>query len=300
VEDVTPGPAAKASGHAARSSGGNDAAFSTPPGRRPELTIGSSMKKLFVLQALACAVLWVAGSLIGLELWQIALAGWLPVFLAGYAWFWWFRNVFFFRNPERPIPAGDDLVLSPADGRIMYVRRVAAGEVVSHKTGQQIPIAELAKTDLGNVGGWLLGIYMSPFDVHYNRAPIDGEISVIHHHRASANLPMVDLWEYVSFTLFRKAVDLFAAPFHLENERLTMQIQNGKMRCVLILIADRFVNKITQFFEDAQHVSKGERISFIARGSQTDLFIPSENLSFKVQPGDQVYAGKTILATIEQ
>lgn len=258
------------------------------------------MRKLFILQTLASAVLWIAGSQVGLDLWQIALFGWLPVFLAGYAWFWWFRNIFFYRDPERAVPAGDDLVLSPADGRIMYLHRVAAGEVVTEKLGHRIPITELAKTDLGSAQGWLLGIYMSPFDVHYNRAPIDGEITALHHHRTSANLPMVDLWEYVSFTLFRKAVDLFAAPFHLENERLTMEIQNGRTRCVLILIADQFVNKITRFFEDAQHVSKGDKISFIARGSQTDLFIPCEQLSFKVQPGDQVYAGKTILATIER
>lgn len=257
------------------------------------------MKKLLVLQLLACAALWIAGSLVGLRLWQIAVFGWIPVFLAGYGWLWWFRKVFFYRDPHRAIPAGDELVLSPADGRIMYLRRVAAGEVVSQKLGQQIPISELAKTDLGNVGGWLVGIYMSPFDVHYNRAPIDGEITVIHHHRTSANLPMVDLWEYLRFTLFRKAVDLFAAPFHLQNERLTMEIQNGRMRCILILIADRFVNKITRFFEDAQYVSKGEKICFIARGSQTDLFIPCDVLEFKVHPGDQVYAGKTVLATIE-
>ena len=60
---------------------------------------------------------------------------------------------------------------------------------------------------------------MTPFDVHFNRAPIDGEIRTLHYHRTGLNLPMVDLWEYVNFTLFRKAVNMFAAPFHLENER---------------------------------------------------------------------------------
>jgi phosphatidylserine decarboxylase len=108
---------------------------------------------------------------------------------------------------------------------------------------------------------------------------------------------MVDLWEYVSFTLLRRAVDLFTAPFHLENERLTMRIENGHAVCVLILIADRFVNKITRFFEEGAYIKKGEKISFIARGSQTDLFLAGARLVFKVQPGDQVYAGKTIIAT---
>ena len=91
---------------------------------------------------------------------------------------------------------------------------------------------------------------------------------------------------------------MFSAPFHLENERMTMQIRNGKTVCFLILIADRFVNKITCFFEEAQHVAKGDKISFIQRGSQTDLFIPAEQVTFAVKPGDQVYAGTTILGRI--
>jgi phosphatidylserine decarboxylase len=140
---------------------------------------------------------------------------------------------------------------------------------------------------------------MTPFDVHFNRASIDDEIRTLHYHRTGLNLPMVDLWEYVNFTLFRKAVNMFAAPFHLENQRMTMQIQNGKSVCFLILIADHFVNKITRFFQESQQVKKGEKISFIERGSQTDLFIPHQSVSFKVRSGDQVYAGKTILAILD-
>jgi phosphatidylserine decarboxylase len=258
------------------------------------------MRKLFILQAGLAGVAYGAGRLVGMDLWQVALFMWLPIFLAGYAWLWWFRNMFFYRDPTRPIPRGDNLILSPADGRIMYVRQVNAGEVVSDKKGRKIRISELAKADLEEAQGWLLGIYMSPFDVHFNRAPIDGEIKTVLYHRTGMNLPMVDLWEYVSFTLFRKAVDMFGAAFHLENERLTLQIRNARMTCFLILIADQFVNKITCFFEDAQEITMGDKIAFIERGSQTDLFIPHEHLSFSVRPGDQVYAGKTILATLEQ
>jgi phosphatidylserine decarboxylase len=257
------------------------------------------VRKLFVLQAGLCGGAYLAGRFFGMDLWQVALFVWAPVFLAGYAWLWWFRNMFFYRDPSRSVPQGENLILSPADGRIMYVRQVKAGEVVSDKKGRKIKISELAKTDLEEARGWLLGIYMTPFDVHFNRAPIDGRIETVHYHRTGLNLPMVDLWEYVSFTLFRRAVDMFGAAFHLENERLTLQIRNGKATCFLILIADQFVNKITCFFEEAQEVTMGDKIAFIERGSQTDLFIPCEQLSFRVRPGDQVYAGKTILATLE-
>jgi phosphatidylserine decarboxylase len=258
------------------------------------------LKKLLALQLLACAALSLVGWQLGLELWQLAAFVWAPVFVAGYAWLWWFRNVFFYRDPQRPIPPGDDLVVAPADGRVMYLHRVKAGEVVSDKQGRKIKIDELAKTDIKDAEGWLLGIYMTPFDVHFNRAPIDGEITTVHYHRTGANLPMVDLWEYVNFTLLRRAVDMFARRFHLENERMTIHIRNGRKSVFLILIADQFVNKITRFFQESQQIAKGEKICFIERGSQTDVFIPFTELSFAVKPGDQVYAGKTILARLEE
>lgn len=256
------------------------------------------MKKLFLLQAAACAVTGFVGSRLGFPLWQIAVFAWLPIFVAGYVWFWWFRNVFFFRDPKRRIPTGDNLILSPADGRVMYVCPVKAGDVVCDKQGRKIPIKELARTDVGNAPGWLVGIYMTPFDVHFNRAPIAGDVQTLHYHRTGANLPMVDLWEYVNFTLFRRAVNLISAPFHLQNERMTMQIRNGNCVCFLILIADQFVNKITRFFTETQTVRQGDKISFIERGSQTDLFIPRTDISFQVRPGDQVYAGKTVIGTL--
>jgi phosphatidylserine decarboxylase len=257
------------------------------------------MKKLFILQATGCCGAYLLGAYIGLNLWQIVFFTWVPIFAAGYIWFWWFRNVFFYRDPERRIPEGENLVLSPADGRVMYLCPVKAGEVVAEKNGRKVSIRELAKTEVEGSHGWLLGIYMTPFDVHFNRAPIEGKIHTLYYHRTGSNLPMVDLLEYVKFTLFRKAVNLFAAPFHLENERLTMKIQNGKCICFLILIADQFVNKISCFFKEGQHVNKGDKISFIERGSQTDLFIPYEHISFRVRPGNQVYAGKTIVATFD-
>jgi phosphatidylserine decarboxylase len=256
------------------------------------------MKKLLILQTLACLFICFIGRLFKIALWQIVLFGCAPVFLFGFGWLWWFRNVFFFRDPKREIPRGEELILSPADGRVMYLYPVRAGEVVSNKNGQKIEIRELAKTEISEAEGWLLGIYMTPFDVHFNRAPISGEIKSLHYHQTGLNLPMVDLWEYLNFTLLHKAVDMFAAPFHLENERLTMEIRNGTEVCFIILIADRFVNKIKKFYKEGQFVQKGEKISFIERGSQTDLFIPFGRVRFDVKPGDHVCAGTTILGRV--
>jgi phosphatidylserine decarboxylase len=254
------------------------------------------MKKLFLLQVVLGAVVWFLGRALGWAPWQIAVFAWVPIFVAGHVWFWWFRNVYFFRDPVRRIPEGEGIILSPADGRVMYLYPVKAGEVVCDKLGRKIPVQELAKTEVADATGWLLGIYMTPFDVHFNRAPMAGEITTLHYHRTGVNLPMVDLWEYINFTFLRRAVNLFAARFHLENERMTMRVRQGDRTCFLILIADQFVNKITRFFADGQSVKAGDKISFIERGSQTDVFIPHEDLTFQVKPGQQVYAGKTILA----
>lgn len=237
------------------------------------------MRKLLLLATIVSTPVYLAGISFGLAPWQMLLFGCLPVFLTGFAWLWWFRNRYFFRDPPRVISAADNEIVSPADGRVMYLYPVWAGAVTADKQGQKISISELAKTELREAHGWLLGIYMTPFDVHFNRAPIGGEIRTLHYHRTEAGLPMVDLWEYVNFTLFRRAINLFAAPFHLENERLTMEIRNGKVVCFIILIADRFVNKITRFFEDTQQVSVGDKICFIQRGSQTDLIPRDEHRS---------------------
>jgi phosphatidylserine decarboxylase len=257
------------------------------------------VKKLLPLAVLVSFFVYFAGTSLGFSPLTVLLLGCVPVFLAGFGWLWWFRRIYFFRDPPRVIPSGDDVIVSPADGRVMYVYEVRAGEVVSDKQGRRIPIGELAKTELRDVAGWLIGIYMTPFDVHYTRTPVGGSITTLHYHRTDANLPMVDLWEYVNFTLLRRAVNMFAAPFHLENERMTIEVRNDSISCFIILIADRFVNKITTFFEQGQRVTTGQKICFIERGSQTDLFIAASGpVTLKVKPGDQVYAGTSILGRI--
>src|SRR5660398_118938 len=81
-------------------------------------------------------------------------------------------------------------------------------------------IAELPQTK--GRSGWVLGIYMSPFDVHYNYAPVAGNVTAQRYTKADANLPMVDLSEYIRIAFLRRPFDNFAAAFHLENERNTV------------------------------------------------------------------------------
>lgn len=205
------------------------------------------------------------------------------------------RFVYFFRDPERDTPRAPGLVVSPCDGRVMYIRRVEAGRVVSEKKGERIPITEITREAVGVERGWLIGIYMSPLDVHFNYAPVAGTVESVAYHGARANLPMVDLWEYVNLVWLGRAVNLFSKAFHFENERNTVIVNDGARRFAVVEIADRFVNKIDCFVREGDRLEAGQKIGFIRRGSQVDLFVGDEAARPVVREGDHVLGAQTVL-----
>lgn len=208
------------------------------------------------------------------------------------------RKVWFYRDPLRQPEATGRVIVSPCDGKVVYLRRIEKGEVKSEKKGEVIRVREITKADFDNSeSGWLIGIYMSPLDVHYNYAPIEGKVEKIVYYPSKTNLPMVDLWEYLNLTYLRRAVNLFSHRFHLENERNTIFInREGEIRVATVEIADKFVSKINCFVKEGDFLKLGQKISFIDRGSQVDLVIFKEDLHWRVKFGDQVYGGKTVLA----
>ncbi len=212
------------------------------------------------------------------------------------------QRIWFYRDPVRITPRDEDLLVSPCDGQVVYVRRVENGEIVSEKLGQKIKVSEITHAEWpeGQTPGqgWLIGIYMSPLDVHFNYAPMQGRISGIVHNGAKLNLPMVDLWEYIQLTYLRRAVDLFAKRYALENERQTVFIE-GRVKVAMVEIADKFVNKISTYVKVGETLRPGQKISFIERGSQVDLFIFGE-VDFLVSVGDQVYGAQTPIARLSR
>jgi len=137
---------------------------------------------------------------------------------------------------------------------------------------------------------------MSPLDIHFNYAPITARVEEMVHTQAKVNLPMVDLWEYIRLTYFRRTVDLFSHRYRLINERLTVFLDGEGIKIAVVEIADKFVNKINNFIKPGQVVDRGQKISFIERGSQVDLVIFSEELEFTVRVGQQVYGARTVVA----
>lgn len=207
------------------------------------------------------------------------------------------RFVWFYRDPARTADAAGDVFISPADGQVVYIKKFAGGKVVSTKLGRDIELTELTDLNLPeHAEGWIVGIYMSPFDVHYNYAPAPGRIKSIAYTKAKANVPMVDLWEYIRFSYLRRAADNFSEKFHLQNERNSLLVEGPGFDYVIIEIADKFVNKITCHVEEGQILMTGDKVGFIDRGSQVDLIIYKTDIDIKVEQGQQVYGGKTVIA----
>lgn len=241
------------------------------------------------------------------------------LFLAGV---WFVRTVWFHRDPSHALDRDDKAIRSPVYGRVSYIRRVFDGMVISEKLGEVISISDITKEDWpispppapsplagtdqpkGGEGepsgdGWLIGIAMTPLDVHFQYAPIAGRMGTITHHGHGRNLPMFDFWEYVRITWLRKHVQLWAREYVFENERQTMWIEGGQIKVALILIADKFVSKISTFVNAGDEVPAGGKLSFIARGSQVDLLICGyPEMPILVKEGDAAAGPNTVIARL--
>ena len=207
----------------------------------------------------------------------------------------YFRKVWFYRRPKRYPPEKEGVIISPADGQIVYLRPFLEGVIVSEKLEERIPLTEITKMEGWPAEGWIIGIYMSPLDVHYNYAPIKGQIKKMFHLKTQLNLPMLDLLEYVRITFLRRALNLLAKKFHLQNERNVIFME-GELKLAVVEIADKYINKIRPLVSEGAEVEIGQEIGFIDRGSQVDLIIFNRDIKIAVRFGQQVFGGKTILA----
>jgi phosphatidylserine decarboxylase len=219
----------------------------------------------------------------------------LAALLLGLYLFW--RHVWFFRNPQRKIPEGEH-VLSPADGTVVYAERVAPDQpIISIKDGRKIFISDIVREDVSDTR-YLIGVFMSPFDVHFNRAPISGTIDFIRHHPAKTkNHHMTSM----HWRTLRNLPPLYAnSPHILDNERTVTKI-SGRFRgeprsCYVVQIAGGSVDGIDSYIPEGDPVERGEIFGMIRIGSQVDLVITcKEPRTITVKPGDKVKAGESVL-----
>jgi phosphatidylserine decarboxylase len=203
---------------------------------------------------------------------------WVPAgFLALFA-FW--RFFYFFRNPKRRVVADDSLVLSPADGFVVYVVRVRAGEpVFSVKQGRPILLDDLMFLDDPELPreGWLIGVYMSPFDVHYNRAPIRGRVRKIAHRfpgdRGAGKVENASMFPGQANLFFDLRPYWQGCDYLVRNERASYVFEGERQHVYVTQIADRWISSIVSYRDD-QEVAQGEVFGLIRMGSQVDTFVP--------------------------
>lgn len=209
------------------------------------------------------------------------------------------RYVYFFADPPRRIPPHATLV-APADGWVVYVRRVEAGRVpIAIKEGRSIALTEiLAGAPKQLKDGILVGIFMTPVSVHVNRAPIAGRI-VRRDYRPGR--PMSSMLPMSLRLMFGRRPYERGSEHIVVNERETLLFE-GRFPVYMTRIADPYVDKIELWKAIGTQVRLGERIGLIRMGSQTDLYMPSEvagrKLRVLVQEGQYVYGGQTELARL--
>ncbi len=164
---------------------------------------------------------------------------------------------YFFRDPKREAPSDPDVVVSPADGRVTRVRKVDEGN-------------ERSST--------LVSIFLSPLDVHINRAPIAGEITNVAYTKGK----------------FLVAMDERAS---LVNEQNALTIEGEKVTVVCKQIAGILARRIICWKHVGERVALGERFGLIKFSSRTDILMPA-NVEVSVAEGTRVQGGTTIIGRI--
>jgi len=227
----------------------------------------------------------------GLELGALSVA-----LGAGLAYAFW-RYVWFFRNPPRSPAPGEGLV-SAADGTVVYVKKFAsAADVIHVKQGLAARLSDIVREDTA-LPQLLIGVFMSPFDVHYNRAPLEGTVAFVRHSPGrSANVHMGPM----HWRILARRPPYYTDSTHIvQNERTVTRI-DGALRgiplpCHVVQIAAKTVAGIDSYVEPGGTVERGATFGMIRIGSQVDIVIPwREGLNVRVQPGDRVRAGETVL-----
>ncbi|MDD3000888.1 MAG: phosphatidylserine decarboxylase family protein [Candidatus Riflebacteria bacterium] len=166
-------------------------------------------------------------------------------------------TLYFFRDPERKIPQGSDLIVSPADGKVVGI------DSVEHVPFIDGPAKRVT-------------IFLSVLDVHINRAPVKGKVAYRHYTPG-------------------KFLDARNPKASTENERNAIGIEcaDGK-KFVVIQIAGIIARRILCWKNPGEYVNSGERFGMIRFGSRTEIYMPLET-KIDVKLGQKVVGGSTII-----
>ena len=180
--------------------------------------------------------------------WHLAALLWLPIVL-------WV--IAFFRDPARDQVRGEDLILAPADGRVVSIVNLDEPSFIGGRATR-------------------VAIFMNVFNVHVNRYPAAGA---------------------VAFRDYRPGAFLNAAveKASTDNEHSTVGLATSRGKLLMRQIAGLVARRIVTDHEVGYEARQGERLGLIRFGSRVDLFLPP-NVVLAVQPGDRTTAGETVVA----
>jgi phosphatidylserine decarboxylase len=198
---------------------------------------------------------WIFAILVLLALASCLVSGWLSLLFLVLICY----TVFFFRDPDRPVPADPHAVVAAADGTVTDITEVEEAEVL--------------KTKLRRVG-----IFLSIFDVHTNRAPIGGRV-VYREHRQGLCL------------------DARRPDCSEKNEAMIWAFENSRATIVVRQLTGAIARRIVAWSDMGDELKKGDRFGMIRFGSRTEVYLPL-NANVLVKVGDHVAGGATIIARL--
>ncbi len=181
--------------------------------------------------------------------WELGAAAVLLVLLAAFV-------AYFFRNPARAVPPGENLVVSPADGKVVSIAPIPADD-------SELP------------GGQRVSIFLNIFDVHVTRTPATGTLERLEYKRGK----------------FKVAYDEEASRVNEQNV-LTIRCQAGRM--VVKQIAGLIARRVVCWKRPGQTLVRGELFGLIRFGSRVDILLPKE-VKILVALGDRVQGGTSVI-----
>jgi phosphatidylserine decarboxylase len=171
--------------------------------------------------------------------------------------------IYFFRNPHRVVPVGDEFIVSPADGVVQKIEQCAPPE----------------ELNMGPELRTRISIFLNVFNVHVNRVPARGVITTLN---------------YRPGKFFNASLD--KASIYNERQSVRMTLEDGR-DIVFIQIAGLIAKRIVCELDEGQVVQAGERFGLIRFGSRMDVYLP-EGVNPLVVPGQTMIGGETILGNL--
>ncbi len=172
----------------------------------------------------------------------------------------------FFRDPYRVCPKEANLLLSPADGEVTDIEIVKENDFIGERTIR-------------------IGVFLSIFDVHINRAPCNAKVTRINYKKGR----------------YRNAANPESGRVNESNDLYIIRTDSPKDRLIVRQISGAIARRIVCATKEGQELSCGEKFGMIKFGSRTELYVPARaNTKCLVQTGDKVKAGLTPLVRYEQ